>query len=54
MRRLITRLKCNVRQREKKFTKLSLAKVNPVIWKLRKEKFKLKSKFEIIEKLEKI
>ena len=36
-----------MRQREKKF---SLVKVNPEIWKLRKEQFKLKSKFEITEK----
>ena len=36
---------------EKKFSKLSLVKVKPEMWKLRKEQFKLKNKFEIIEKI---
>ena len=40
-----------MRQREKKCSKLSLVKVNPEIQKLRKEQFKLKSKFEITEKI---
>ena len=35
----------------KDFFKLSLVKVNPEIWKLRKEQFKLKSKFDITEKI---
>ena len=42
-------LQSKVRQREKKFSKLSLVKVNPEIRKLRKEQ-KLKSQFEIPEK----
>ena len=40
----------NVRQREKKLSNLSLVKVNPEIWKLRKEQ-KLRSKFETTEKI---
>ena len=39
-----------MRQREKKFSKLSLVKVNTEMKKLRKEQ-KLKSKFEITEKI---